>query len=80
MSYFLKHGFTLFSYRGLQTIPHSERLTTTIMASNGEATFNSIYAEEDNSLYLFFIIPLSALVAFFAVFMFCYCRMKCKKF
>lgn len=76
MSYFLKHVLSLFSFRGLQTIPHSKRLTTTTMAKNGEEKFKGTPAEEEPSSLMIFLLPLGSFVVLFLINIFFHCRIK----
>lgn len=77
MSYFLKHVLSLFLFRGLQTIPHSKRLTTITMVQNGKAKFKGTPAEEEPPSLTILLLYLGAL---FSVFIFFHCRMKRKNF
>lgn len=80
MSYFLKHVLSLFLFRGLQTIPHSKRLTTITMVQNGKAKFKGTPAEEEPPSLTILLLFLGALVFMFSVFIFFHCRMKRKNF
>lgn len=62
--------------RGLQTIPHSKRLTTITMVQNGKAKFKGTPAEEEPPSLMILLLFLGALVFMFSIFIFVHCRMK----
>lgn len=78
MSYFLKHVLSLFLFRGIQTIPHSKKLTTITMIQNGEAKFKETPAEEGPPLVMICLLPLGALVLLDSIVIYLYCRIKRK--